>query len=158
MEKCKKMSEKMMLNTYRDKISKFTGSLSKKKEKELKQKMVSNGILTYCNPGCKGTIFSDDPQWFTYVKKEFQKKVNNKELTAKDVKQLLPTLHNMRNNLVKGSNSTILNKNSFYRKIQSMDNFITGKSSKTKKKISPAMYKKTLKSKGALSACSMGYL
>jgi hypothetical protein len=67
-------------------------------------------ILTYCNPGCKGTMFSDDPQWMTHMKKEYQKKVNNKEMTAKNAKQLLSSIRNMRNNLVKGSNSTLLNK------------------------------------------------
>jgi hypothetical protein len=162
MEKCKKMSEKMILKTMRDNIRSMkkaglnTESLSKKEQNALRQKLISMSTLTYCNPGCKGTMFSDDPQWFTHMKKEYQKKVNNKEMTAKDAKQVLSSIHDMRNNLVKGSKSTLLNKNSFYRNIKPFDlSFLTGK--KTKKSMSPATYKKTMKSRGALSACSMAY-
>ncbi len=152
----------MILKTMRDNIRAMkkaglnTASLSKKEQNTQKQKLISMSTLTYCNPGCKGTMFSDDPQWMSHMKKEFQKKINNKEMTAKNAKQMLSLTANMRNKLVKESGSTLLNKNSFYRNIKSLDlSFLTGK--KTKKKMSPSAYKKTLKSKGALSACTMAY-
>ena len=146
----------MALEDYHGKFSKITRSLSKKEEKNFKQKLISGNILIYCNPGCKGTIVSDDPQWMTHIKKEIQKKVNSKELKAKNVKHVLSLVATMRKPLVKESGSTLLNKNSFYRKMRPFNqSFLTGK--KTKKNMSPAMYKKTMKSRGALSGCVQAY-
>lgn len=157
MEKCKKMSEKKTLKDFRDMRRTFKkagqlASLSKKEEKAQKEKLISMSLLVYCNPGCKGTIYSDDPKWLTHLKKEYQKKVNNKELTSKNAKGALSVVSDYRKTLVKEAGSTLLNKNSFYRKIR-QGNLFPFTSKNTKKVQSPASYKKTMKSRGALSGC-----
>lgn len=165
MEKCKKMSEKKILKDFRDMRRTFkkagltglTASLSKKEEKAQKENLISMSLLAYCNPGCKGTIYSDDPKWLTHLKKEYQKKVNNKELTSKNAKEALSVVSDYRKTLVKEAGSTLLNKNSFYRKIR-QGNLFHFTSKNTKKVQSPASYKKTMKSRGALSGCQQFFL
>ena len=150
------MSEKKILQEWSNmrrtvkKAGLNTTLVSKKEENAQRQKLFAMSRLTYCNPGCKGTIYSDDPQWVTHLKKEYQKKVDNKEMKSKNAKNLLTFLHVHRKTLVKESGSTLLDKNSFYRKIRPAGLFpFTSK----KKEFSPSNYKKTMKSRGALSLC-----
>ena len=164
MEKCRKMCEKGVDKRSRNinrtiKKSGFTATLSKKEKNDLRQRAVSRCMVTDCNPGCKGTIYSDDPQWINGVKKEYQK-----EMSPKNVKQSLFFARKTRKDLVKESGSPLLNQDSFYRKMKLFDHsMVSGlftpeqqkklNSRSKKKKMSPATYKQIKKSKGALSGC-----
>ena len=146
------------------KKSGITATLSKKEKNDLRQRAVSRCMVVDCNPGCKGTIYSDDPQWINGVKKEYQQQVNKKEMSPKNVKQSLFFARKTRKDLVKESGSPLLNQDSFYRKMKSFDHsMVPGlftpeqqkklNSRSKKKKMSPATYKQIKKSKGALSGC-----
>jgi hypothetical protein len=106
-------------------------------------------MLTDCNPGCKGTIYNDDPQWMSRLKREYQK-----EMTPKNVKQSLFFARKTRKDLIKESGSTLLNQDSFYRMMKPFDHsMVPGLFTSKKKKMSPTTYKQKKKSKGALSGC-----
>jgi hypothetical protein len=154
MEKCRKMCEKGVDKRSRNsnrtlKKSGLTATLSKKEKNDLRQRAVSRCMLTDCNPGCKGTIYNDDPQWMSRLKKKYQK-----EMTPKNVKQSLFFARKTRKDLIKESGSTLLNQDSFYRMMKPFDHsMVPGLFTSKKKKMSPATYKQKKKSKGALSGC-----
>jgi len=119
---CEKGVDKRSRNINRTiKKSGFTATLSKKEKNDLRQRAVSSCMVVDCNPGCKGTIYSDDPQWMNGVKKEYQKKVHSKEMTPQNVKQSLFFARKTRKDLVKESGSPLLNQDSFYRKMKPFD-------------------------------------
>ena len=158
---CEKGVDKSRRNINRTiKKSGITATLSKKEKNDLRQRAVSRCMLTDCNPGCKGTIYSDDPQWMTHVKKEYEK-----EMSLKNAKQSLFFARKTRKGLVKESGSTLLNQDSFYRKMKPYDHsmlrgLFTPEQQKKlnsrpkKKKMSPDTYKQKKKSQGALSGCT----
>ena len=162
---CEKGVDKRSRNSNRSlKKSGFTATLSKKEKNDLRQRAVSSCMVMDCNPGCKGTIYSDDPKWMNGVKKEYQKQVHSKEMTPKNVKQSLFFARKTRKGLVKESGSTLLNQDSFYRMMKPFDHsmvpgLFTSEQQKKlnsrlkKKKMSPDTYKQKKKSQGALSGC-----
>jgi hypothetical protein len=114
-----------------EKIIKRRQTLTKKlNSKESKKKTLEGCKNTYCNIGCKGTMFESGSE----VPKELYAKLKNKEL-AEAFKPLYET---QRKNLF-GKKTNVLN-----------DNFY--------EKISPAMVKQ-MKKDGALSGCvNPGYV
>jgi hypothetical protein len=151
-------------------------------EKKIKQDLRSKCRIELCNPRCKGTEFENEKGWYTRKRKEHQRMINNNEvtmynilnkrkMTEKNINESISSYRPYRNQLIKniglsdqkaehaapfkkGYGSALLNKNSFYPafKIGSPYRFKSGKILKTKK-MSPATYKKTMKSRGALSGC-----
>jgi hypothetical protein len=159
MEKCRKMCEKGVDKRSRNinrtiKKSGFTATLSKKEKNDLRQRAVSSCMLVDCNPGCKGTIYNNDPKWINGIKKEYQQQIHSKEMTPQNVKQAIFFARKTRKGLIKESGSTLLNQDSFYRMMKPFDHsMVPGLFRSKKKKMLPATYKQKKKSKGALSGC-----
>ena len=164
MEKCRKMCEKGVDKRSRNsnrtlKKSGFTATLSKKDKNDIRQSAISSCMLVDCNPGCKGTIYSNDPQWMNAVKKKYQK-----EMPPKNAKLSLFFARKTRKSLVKESGSPLLNQDSFYRTMKPFNHsmipgiFTSEQMKKLNRRpnkniMSPATYKQIKKSKGALSGC-----
>ena len=104
--------------------------ITKKLIQERSNKIRKTCAKTYCNPGCKGTIFEKG-------KDISPSAINNAGLTPKNKKILKEILTDIRKDLFKGKNN-VLNQN-FYEETP-------------KKKVAQ------LKKQGALSLCSIGSL
>jgi hypothetical protein len=161
MERCKKIcvKEQRAVNRILKKLGKYKLTLPGKKS------TYDNCMKTRCNPGCKGTVFEEGPQWFSHTKKNMlQEKIRKSNIKNKQgiYNETMNTVFSRwkreREEMMKESRGKLLNKNSFYRTMKKSPpppEWLTLKEYRNMLKTipDPSIYKKQIKKQGALSGC-----
>ena len=123
-----KEEKKKLMNIYKA----LKPSTYNKKQQQIMNKMYEQA---YCNPGCKGTMFQDNP----YPKKEIEENFknsykirSNKKVTKKQLTQMNNFTKKIRKSLFKGRKSVL--KKNFYENLKGTEK---------------------MKKQGAISGCSI---